>query len=82
VHLAEGVDWPSCDVCGGPVRSLSRMWRAGATAGAIPQRYKQAIYLLLLAHWYENRESVVVGTTVGKLPLAFESLALLDKVWY
>ena len=46
--------------------------------GAIPQRYKAAI-LLMLGHLYENREAVV-GTIVSKLPLAYESLLLMDRV--
>lgn len=30
--------------------------------------------LLLIGHWYENRESVVVGTIVADLPMAVEAL--------
>ena len=30
--------------------------------------------LMLIAHWYENREMVVVGTSVSELPTAAESL--------
>lgn len=79
VHLAEDVDWPSVSLRWASPITITYV--AGWSAvEAIPQRYKQAI-LLLIGHWYENRESVVVGTTVGKLPLAFESLALLDRVW-
>jgi uncharacterized phiE125 gp8 family phage protein len=47
---------------------------AGYTsASAVPRALKQAI-LLLVGHWYENRESVVVGTTTAELPLAVETL--------
>jgi len=34
----------------------------------------RAAMLLLIGHWYANRESVVVGQTALKLPLAVESL--------
>lgn len=34
----------------------------------------QQAMLLLIGHWYANRESVVVGFTTASLPLAFESL--------
>lgn len=30
--------------------------------------------LLLIGHWYANRESVVVGTITSELPMAVESL--------
>ncbi|GGX11173.1 hypothetical protein GCM10007242_16550 [Pigmentiphaga litoralis] len=33
--------------------------------------------LLLVAHWYANREAVVVGVTAATVPLGFESL-----LWY
>jgi uncharacterized phage protein (predicted DNA packaging) len=33
--------------------------------------------LLLVAHWYANREAVVIGTITSALPLGFERL-----LWY
>lgn len=30
--------------------------------------------LLLIGHWYENRENMVVGTTVNNIKIGFESL--------
>jgi uncharacterized phiE125 gp8 family phage protein len=50
-------------------------YRAG-----VPQAIKQAI-LLLVGHWYENREDVVVGTVVNKLPTAAEALLFNYRVW-
>ncbi len=44
-----------------------------ANAGAVPQRIKQAMFLLI-GHWYENRENSVVGTIVNKLPDAVDAL--------
>lgn len=32
------------------------------------------VVLLLVGHWYENREASVAGVTVSTLPLAVESL--------
>jgi uncharacterized phiE125 gp8 family phage protein len=80
VHLAEGVDWPSVSLRGASPITITYV--AGwATVGAIPRRYKQAV-LLLVGHWYENRETVVTSGAIPKqLPMAFESLALMDKVW-
>ncbi|MEH7827111.1 head-tail connector protein [Gemmobacter denitrificans] len=34
----------------------------------------QAAVKLLVGHWYENRESVVIGQSVSNLPLAVEAL--------
>jgi len=37
--------------------------------------------LLLIAHWYENREAVVVGTITATLPLAVQSLLQPHKIY-
>ncbi|VYT92884.1 phage gp6-like head-tail connector protein [Metakosakonia massiliensis] len=34
----------------------------------------KAAMLLLIGHWYANRESVVVGQTVAEVPFAVEAL--------
>ena len=34
----------------------------------------KAAMLLLIGHWYANRESVVIGETVAQVPLAVEAL--------
>jgi uncharacterized phiE125 gp8 family phage protein len=47
-------------------------------AAAVPETIKQAI-LLLVGHWYANREAVVVGTINGPLQIAVE--ALLGVEW-
>jgi uncharacterized phiE125 gp8 family phage protein len=38
--------------------------------------------LLLIGHWYANRESVVTGTISSSLPLAYESLIQPYKVMF
>lgn len=79
VHLADGISWPDADLR--DASPITITYVAGwATTGAIPQRYKQAI-LLLVGHWYENRETIVTSGAIPKsLPLAFESLVLMDRV--
>ena len=79
VHLAYGANWPTATLR--PASPITITYVSGwSTVGTIPQRYKQAI-LLLAGHWYENRENVVVSGAVPKsIPLAFESLALMDRV--
>ena len=44
----------------------------------VPQEYKQAI-LLLLGHWYENREQVTVGEMAREIPMGVEALLWLDR---
>lgn len=78
IYLAYDASWPTASLR--PASPITITYVSGwATVGAIPQRYKAAI-LLLLGHLYENREAVVVGTIVSKLPLAYESLLLMDRV--
>lgn len=45
----------------------------GATAGSVPQRAKQAI-LLLVGHWYRNRELAVVGTITNEIAQTYRRL--------
>lgn len=49
--------------------------RVTFTAGyeTIPQAIKQAM-LLLIGHWYENREASVVGLMASPLPMAVDAL--------
>jgi uncharacterized phiE125 gp8 family phage protein len=42
-------------------------------ASAVPAALKSAI-LLLVGHWYTNREAVMVGESVAELPLAVSAL--------
>jgi len=44
-----------------------------ASAAAVPRGLKQAI-LLLVGHWYENREAINIGNIVAELPMAVRSL--------
>lgn len=46
----------------------------------VPESIKQAMKLLI-AHWYQNRETVVIGSTVERLPLAVESMLGLDRIY-
>jgi uncharacterized phiE125 gp8 family phage protein len=44
-----------------------------ASVAAVPQTIKQAI-LLLVGHWYENREAVVIGPAPTSIPMAVDAL--------
>lgn len=45
----------------------------GSAAANVPAAIRAAA-LLLVGHWYENRENVVIGQTVAELPMAVNSL--------
>jgi uncharacterized phiE125 gp8 family phage protein len=56
--------------------------RVTFTAGyqVVPEPIKIAVRLMI-GHWYENREDVVIGVTVMKLPNASEMLLAPYKVY-
>ncbi|MFN8493838.1 MAG: head-tail connector protein [Caldilineaceae bacterium] len=74
--------WPSAVLQPGPAIRVRFTCGYGA-ASAVPQIYKQAL-LLLVGHFYENREEVVVSGNVNmvQLPMAVESLLALDRGWW
>lgn len=41
----------------------------------------QAAMLLLVGHWYENREATVTGQSTSKVPLAVDSLLQPHKIY-
>jgi uncharacterized phiE125 gp8 family phage protein len=52
----------------------------GSNATDVPDRYKAAI-LLLVAHYYEHRESVIVGqgVSLAQLPMGVNDLLMTDR---
>ncbi len=67
-----GQSWPGAR-SGEPV--VVRYVAGYGVAGDVPALLKRAM-LLLIGHWYENREAVVVasGTVATALPLAVDSI--------
>jgi uncharacterized phage protein (predicted DNA packaging) len=45
---------------------------------AVPQKWKQAM-LLLIGHWYQNRESVNIGNITFEVPMSTEMLLWQDR---
>ncbi len=71
ITLKSGYAWPSGEM---RVRYV-----CGYTAAAsVPQRLRQAV-LLLIGHWYENREATQNGTVLREIPLAVEALINLER---
>jgi uncharacterized phiE125 gp8 family phage protein len=79
--LKTDVAWPT-EVTLQSVNGITVVFTAGygTTAKSVPNRYRQAM-LLMLGHLYENREAVLVAQGISALPLAMglEDLLLMDR---
>jgi uncharacterized phiE125 gp8 family phage protein len=76
IVLKSGFTWPSTTLWSADAVAVRFVAGYGGAA-AVPQTAKQAI-LLLVGHWYENREAVVVaGVTAREVPMGYERLMWL-----
>jgi uncharacterized phiE125 gp8 family phage protein len=79
----EGVIEPAYDVTWPYVRpevnAVTVRFVCGYTQ--TPDPIRQAM-LLLIGHWYENRESVIVGSITSELPMAVSALMFPYRVFY
>ena len=64
--------WP-CVRDDGEVITVRATCGYGAGQGDVPQPLRLAMRILI-GHWYENREALIIGTIVAEAPLAVESL--------
>lgn len=77
ILVVPGGTWP--DVQDDRVGAVQVTYVAGvATAGDIDPRVKQAM-LLTIGHWYQNRETVLVGTASKEIEHAVQ--ALMFQMW-
>jgi len=72
ITLKDGQSWPSTAT---RADAIEITWAAGYGAAAenVPAAIRQAM-LLLVAHWYANREAVVIGDAASPLPFAVDAL--------
>ena len=86
VYLAYNQDWP--DTRGEP-NAVTITFVGGYAPGSaspvdhaenVPQPIKRAM-LLLVGHWYANREAVNVGSSVNEMPMAVDALLTPYRVW-
>lgn len=78
---AYGKFWPTAILQ--PGAAIKVRFVAGyGQAAQVPATYKHAIKLLV-GHYYENREEVIVqaGVSAVRLPRAVDSLLLIDRGW-
>lgn len=72
IEPAYGQTYPTTRGVTGDV-TITHTCGYGAAASAVPGDIKQAI-VLLVGHWYENREAVLVGTISKQVEFSVESL--------
>ena len=73
-----GTPWPATQY--GRPGAVTVEYQAGhASQAAVPRPLIEAV-LLLVGHWYEHRESVVVGTIASELPQALQTLIETQRV--
>ena len=69
--LAYNASWPAVRT---QPEAITITYTAGyGAASAVPQTIKHAVKMLV-AHWYESREPVVIGTIIADLPMAVDAL--------
>jgi uncharacterized phiE125 gp8 family phage protein len=71
-------NWPAVDLMPGWPVTIRYTAGYGTTPAAVPQCYQQAI-MLLVSHWYENREAVTTGAAASELPFAVQMLLTGDR---
>lgn len=80
IVLASFAHWPNVNSY--PANPIQITFEAGyGDDGAdVPAHYRQGIKLLI-GHWYENREAILVGTISKEIELAVSSLIWLNRAY-
>jgi len=79
IKPAYSKSWPTTRI--GVYNAVEVVYTAGYGAGsAVPGTAKQAI-LLLIGHWYTNREAVLTGPLSKAIEFAVDSLLAMERVF-
>lgn len=78
VCLAQSSTWPSSIRIRPDAVQIAYTCGYGAAGTAVPASIRAAM-LLLVGHWYENREAVVTGTIATEIPQAAQKLLWSNK---
>lgn len=65
---------------GAPLTGLTPTTGFTSYGTTIPLRLKQGM-LLMIGHFYSNRESLIIGVNAMKIPMGFDWLISPYKVW-
>ena len=79
IILNYGKTWPSTTLRSANGICVEFIAGYGATAATVPASVRQAM-LLLIAHWYENREALS-EKPLSSVPMAVESLLWMERVF-
>ena len=77
IYEAYNQSWPSIRTVEKSI-TITYVAGYGTTASTVPEGIRQAM-LILISHWYENREPFIVGTSLAPVPLTID--ALLAPYW-
>lgn len=77
VMLAATATWPVIGLRPMPV--TVRFVAGYSSASAVPEDLR-ALLLLLIAHWFENRQGNIIGTSVSALPHSIDALLTAWRV--
>jgi len=78
VKLKYNCAWPGDALLEAQAVAVQYVCGYGAAAANVPVNIRQGM-LMLIGHWYENREAVVVGTTAVELPMAIHQCWWPDR---
>lgn len=71
ITLASGISWPTLATVSDALQV--NFTHGYGAASAVPAMLKQALKLLI-AHWYDNRSTIVIGTSSKELELTYRSV--------
>lgn len=79
ISLVSGAIWPTVTLR--EIGAITIQFKAGYgdAAANVPATTKQAM-LLMVGHWFEHREEVIIGSTPAEVPFAAKSLLNLERM--
>jgi|14BtaG_2_1085337.scaffolds.fasta_scaffold22498_4 uncharacterized phiE125 gp8 family phage protein len=81
VKPKSGQNWPTVFVRDDAIK-IEYVVGYGDTARTVPQTIRHGL-MMLIGHWYENRENELIGTISKTLPHGFEALMDFERgSWY
>jgi len=80
VVLKDTASWPTTDLFNVDAIKITFKAGYGTAATAVPEPLRQAM-LLVLGHWYEERQIIVVGRLISEMPFAVQALLANYRMW-
>lgn len=80
VVLLEGYSWPTVSLYAANPIKITFTCGYGAAGTAVPPAIRQAM-LLLIGHWYEERQIASIGHMISSMPFAVNALLANYRYW-